>query len=389
MRKYGDWEAIEPPLGEGGQSVVYRARTPSRVAEREQSFKLLSQLAGGGLRDLATAEHFARASWDLARPDSPSELGALKIFKIRQGGAPAEERLKREIAVLREGRPRLPKLLDANESEQWLVTEYFPRGTIGKSPFKYMGQPILALRAFRTLVETVATSLHKDKIVHRDIKPDNIFYGNDGSLIPGDFGIVYMPDQAQRVTVTDERVGPWEYMPQWADSGVRYEAVEPNFDVYMLGKLLWCMVAGRLRLPREYHRRAPFDLTVMFPNNKQMNLINAILDKCLVDSPEHCLPSAGELLKIVEESLVVVDQGVPLLDGSGKLILPCRVCGKGFYLPEMSSGNRVRLQTSDEYGRQVGLIDLQIFRCNVCTHREFFAPNFPDEAAKKGWKPSP
>jgi hypothetical protein len=25
--------------------------------------------------------------------------------------------------------------------------------------------------------------------------------------------------------------------------------------------------------------------------------------------------------------------------------------------------------------------------CNVCTHYELFAPNFPNEAAQKGWKP--
>jgi hypothetical protein len=44
-------------------------------------------------------------------------------------------------------------------------------------------------------------------------------------------------------------------MPQWGDLGERLEHVQPNFDVYMLGKLLWCMVSGRLKLPREYHKK--------------------------------------------------------------------------------------------------------------------------------------
>jgi len=29
---------------------------------------------------------------------------------------------------------------------------------------------------------------------------------------------------------------------------------------------------------------------------------------------------------------------------------------------------------------------LRMFVCNVCIHYELFAPNFPDEAAKKNWK---
>jgi serine/threonine protein kinase len=385
MKKYGKWELIEPPLGEGGQSVVYLARKPSRVAERQQHLEILKQLSGQGFNDDRAAS-FAGASWEYARPELPTELGALKVFGIRDGGAPAEERLRGEVAILRQDRPNLPKLLEANEAEQWMVTEYFAGGTLGKYPFRYMGDPIRALRAFRTLVETVATSLHKDKIVHRDIKPDNIFIGDDGRLIPGDFGIAYMPNQAARVTVTNERVGPWEYMPQWGDMGDRLEKVEPNFDVYMLGKLLWCMVAGRLRLPREYHRRPEFDLTVAFANNKYMSLINSILDKCLVDRHELCLPSANELLALVDKTLAMIDQDVPLLNGNGRPVLPCRVCGRGFY-QDLAGSVFAYLQATDERNMGVSPIRARIFVCNVCTHYAFFAPGNPEEAAKRGWTP--
>jgi serine/threonine protein kinase len=385
VRNYGKWELAEPPLGEGGQSKVYRARKPERVAERQQYLEMLKQLSGQGFNDDRAAA-FAGASWGYARPEEPSEFGALKIFKIREGGAPAAERLRVEVAILRQNKPNLPQLLEANETEQWMVTEYFPGGTLGKHPSRYKGDPIRALRAFRTLVETVATSLHKDKIVHRDIKPDNVFIGNDGSLIPGDFGIAYLPNQTARVTITDERVGPWEYMPQWGDWGVRLEKVEPNFDVYMLGKLLWCMVAGRLRLPREYHRQPEFDLTFAFANNKYMSLINSILDKCLVERPELCLPSAYELLVLVDKTLAMIDQGVPMLDDSGRPIMPCRVCGKGFYQDHTGTGI-VQLPFLDEYNRPVPPMRVRVFVCNVCTNYAFFAPGHPEEAAKKGWTP--
>lgn len=384
MQKYGDWEAIDPPLGEGGQSVVYRARTPDRVAEREKSRLKIMELSKAGFYGRG-ADEFATACWTYARDEHPGEFGALKIFKIRTGGAPAEQRLKREIAVLHENRQNLPKLLDANEKEHWMVTEYFPSGTLAGALRRYKGDAISALRTFRSLVETVAMSLHRDGIVHRDIKPDNVFIGDGGILVPGDFGIVYLPHSGSRPTFMEERVGPWEYMPQWADLGDRLENVRPNFDVYMLGKLLWCMVAGKARLPREYHRRPQFDLEVAFPNNKYMSLINSILDKCLVETPEECLPSAAELLALVDAILQMIDQGVPLTDSAGQPILPCRICGKGFYRQHQPE---LRLtQIFDERNMTLSPIHLRVFVCSVCTHYAFFAPNYPTEAAARGWVP--
>jgi len=402
MTDYGNWERIEK-LGEGGQSEVYLARSPARVAERRKCLGQIQKVPEGtyGLQPInvispartvdspfgLNGAELANAIWSYARPDKTSELGALKIFKIREGGAPAKERLRREVSVLRENRPHLPKLLDANEDEEWIVTEYFPGKTLAESPDRFKGNLLSALRTFRILVETVATSLHKDKIVHRDLKPANVFIGADGSLIPGDFGIVYLPDERARLTVTQERVGPRDYMPQWADLGVRLEDVDPRIDVYMLGKLLWCMVSGRLRLPREYHRRSQFDLTRMFPNNNYMHLVNSLLDRCLVETPEECfLASAEDVLKVVDKTLSYIEDGVPFVDQNGRLILPCRMCGRGFYQVAKDEG-AIRLTRYDNGNRQLGDTRIQAFVCNVCAHYAFFAPGYPNEAASRDWEP--
>ena len=83
-------------------------------------------------------------------------------------------RLKQEIHVLQQSRAGLPRLLDFDEAERWIVTEYFPKKTLEHSPSKYAGKAEFAVRAFLSLVETVA-SLHQDNIIHRDIKPANVF----------------------------------------------------------------------------------------------------------------------------------------------------------------------------------------------------------------------
>ena len=208
-----DWEQIGEPLGEGGQSRVLLVRRLARSRERTIAIRDIRETNPWHIatnEDAVTkAGQFAEAIWRYARRDDPTELGAMKIFdKLREAGPEGErqalERLKSEIIVLRQRRPGLPELLSANEAERWIVTEFFPEGTIEKQLDTYKGKPASALTAFRSLVKTVA-SLHDEKIVHRDIKPANVFIRKHSELVLGDFGIVYLPNQPGRQTQTNDR----------------------------------------------------------------------------------------------------------------------------------------------------------------------------------------
>src|SRR5271169_6357630 len=147
MQKHGEWEIIER-LGGGGQSDVYLARNPGRAAEREKCLKEIRTALDGDKRaELATA------IWTYARPDSQGELGALKHYKIPPKGSTlppppdsedyeAIQRLKNEVTALREKRLGLPRFLDSNEDEQWIVTELFPEGTLERHILKYQGNVV-------------------------------------------------------------------------------------------------------------------------------------------------------------------------------------------------------------------------------------------------------
>jgi serine/threonine protein kinase len=309
-----EWEEISR-LGQGGQSEVFLVRNSARIAERKKHLAKIMELSGQGFNDLR-AQQFTEATLGYGRQERTSELGALKVYNPRAAGPTAEQqalgRLKIEVTVLGQNRRGLPKLLDSNESERWIVTEYFPGGTLEDHLLRYTGNPVLSLTAFHSLVETVA-ALHKDNIFHRDIKPANVFIGNDGGLILGDFGIAFLPNLPERLTFTNESVGPRDYMPPWAETEDRLEKVDGTFDVYELGKLLWCMVAGRLKLIREWYKRPEFDLVLKFPNDPQVHMVNAILDKCLHESPDKCLPRASELLLVVDAHLSVMLRGGQML----------------------------------------------------------------------------
>jgi serine/threonine protein kinase len=215
--KKSDWQRVsEEPLGEGGQSKVYLVRTPERTMERLKCLAIVNSHiynATSSHEDrLKTTIGYLDALRNYLRRDQPEERGAMKEFKLRDNEEQSLHRLKREIAILQESRPGLPKLLGSNAEERWMVTEYFGKGTLEDHLLEYKGNVALALKAFRSVVATVA-ELHKDDIVHRDIKPANIFVGKEHDLLLGDFGLVYVPHREPRITAfRNETVGATDFI---------------------------------------------------------------------------------------------------------------------------------------------------------------------------------
>jgi serine/threonine protein kinase len=374
-----NWETIGEPLGAGGQSTVYLVRGPKRVDERSQDIETIHSFSPWGTvahetRVQKTGE-FAEAVANYAREEVESDLGAMKVFKVRGEGQDAE-RLRQEIEVLQQNRPGLPKLLDLNLEERWIVTELFSRGTLEQNHSLYTGDVRRALKAFLSLVKTVE-ALHADGIIHRDIKPANVFVREDDQLVLGDFGIVFLRDQPDRVTLTNESVGPHDYMPPWAEVDGRLRKVDRDFDVYMLGKLLWCMVSGRLRLQREYFDRPENDVTVLFKERPEMYMIDVILRRCVVERAAECKTSASDLAVIVSTFVHMLERGGQLLHLG--IPRPCRVCGHGHYQDEGYASTQPRIPKDTPVGLRlwvggsdVASLPVYPFVCDTCGHVEFF-----------------
>jgi serine/threonine protein kinase len=213
---------------------------------------------------------------------------------------------------------------DLEHNSPYLVAEYCERGSLENSDLSNLSI-IQKLHLFAAICRGVEYA-HANGVTHRDLKPDNIFIRQDGTPVIGDFGLCFITDDGDRVTLVDEVAGSrWYTAPELAH-GIA-EDVTPAADVYSLGKVLYWMLANKV-FDREVHRSPRFDLTKA-QTEPDFFLIYELLDKMIVESPTKRFATAGVVVKAVEEVIRRVEARGHHLD----LSVPqkCSYCAKGYY----------------------------------------------------------
>ena len=384
MRIYDGWEPLldenspqrEKVLGSGGQGTVYLVRSPERAAKLLNAARDVPQLLNPSRRDLYDPSALGKSFALLGEPDPPESLGALKHFKITSDDiaeeAKAMGRLESEVKALTSlrGHPGVLRLLHANITERFIITEYHNRGTLDRHLRSYKGNVLAVLEAFRQLVDAVA-KIHETSAIHRDIKPENIFVTAVNGLALGDFGIVFFQSGSERLTTTYERVGSHEWMAPWAYKKEKLEFTKINtaLDIFPLAKVLWSMIAGQNGFPFWEYSRDENNLEKLFPDDPIMKLVNErVLSKRIVRDAQECDPSANSFLADVE-GLIDHIKNSRGYKQKRTGAWPCRACGIGSY---KNGGHKVRgFREGGPLDRQN--LDLYIHVCDHCGHAELFA----------------
>ena len=158
---------------------------------------------------------------------------------------PARARFLREARALAQvNSPNVVAVYDAGEDAErpYLVME-FVEGTTLERELVGSGrvEPARAV-AVATDIASGLAAAHERGIVHRDVKPSNVFLTPSDAAKIGDFGIARLERPDATLTLTGQTFGSPPYMaPEQATGG----KVDARADLYSLGCVLFQMLVGR------------------------------------------------------------------------------------------------------------------------------------------------
>ena len=269
-------------LGEGGMGVVWRAQ--DTTLDREVAIKILPASVADNPDRLARFEREAKAVAALAHPN------ILNVYDFGRDG-------------------------DAT----YMVTELLD----GESLRERLSSGSLPARKAAELGRQIARGLaaaHEKGVVHRDLKPDNVFVTREGRAKILDFGLaaITTPGGASAATATHTPteteltspgsvLGTVEYM---SPEQVRGESVDHRADIFSFGTLLYEMLTAIRPFRRE---TAAETMTAILREDPtapdestaaQIPLpLERILRRCLEKQPEERFQSASDLAFAVESAL--------------------------------------------------------------------------------------
>eukprot|EP01065_Artemidia_motanka_P019681 TRINITY_DN2347_c0_g1_i1.p1 TRINITY_DN2347_c0_g1~~TRINITY_DN2347_c0_g1_i1.p1 ORF type:complete len:573 (+),score=131.41 TRINITY_DN2347_c0_g1_i1:55-1719(+) len=169
---------------------------------------------------------------------------------LREGGGKAKvdpmQRVKDEINIMsRLSHPNCIRIYGAMESEDelMLVMEYLEGGSVFPSEYPCEPLPLHKLQRSAVGMARGLEYLHNQRIVHRDIKPDNVLLDKNGNVKLCDFGVSTQCEDSDSFRVTGFS-GTAMYMPPeaYAADSMEGEAT----DVWSFGVTLYSMAFGRL-----------------------------------------------------------------------------------------------------------------------------------------------
>jgi hypothetical protein len=257
---------IKGELGRGGMAIVYQAYDPR--FERDVAIKILPHEF---LYDPSFRARFEREARTIAR------LEHFAIVPVHDFGE--------------------------HDGQPYLVMRYMSGGSLFDRISK--GWP-LSLETAAHIVERTAAALdtaHHRAIIHRDVKPGNILFDQNGQPYLTDFGIVKLTEATAQLTGSG-MVGTPAYMaPEMARPG----GVTRLIDVYALGVTLYQMLAGSL----PYDADTPMGLlmahvTEPIPDVREATPglsddVQVVLERALAKDPLDRYQRAGELADALGE----------------------------------------------------------------------------------------
>ncbi len=255
---------IQRELGQGGMARVYLAI--QQALEREVAIKVLS-------------------------PDLISDPEFCQRF-LKEGKILAQLAHRNVVPIF-----------DCGEHQgiYYMCMEFVPGGTL-EDRLNQGGLPLIEATDILKQVASALEWSHGKKLIHRDVKPANVLFRDNGDPVLSDFGIAKTtrPD-ATKMTAVGMAIGTPTYMsPEQALA----QDVTPKSDQYSLGVLFFEMLTGQV----PYHADTAIQVAVQhmqapipsLPN--ELKHLQPVINRVMAKDPEERFNTMEELIVSLDKA---------------------------------------------------------------------------------------
>jgi branched-chain amino acid transport system substrate-binding protein len=196
-------------------------------------YRLLQQLGRGSFGAVYLAEHF-----------HDHTQAAVKLLRFQLSSPDDFKSFLNEARTIRLHHPHIVPLFDfglTHDNIPYLVMEYAAGGTLRQ---RYPRGTKLPLETIDIYVSQLASALqyaHDRRVIHRDVKPENMLLRADGTILLSDFGIAKVLEQSSFVSLQTSAGTP-AYMAPEQSQGKPC----PASDQYALAVIVYEWLVGRL-----------------------------------------------------------------------------------------------------------------------------------------------
>ncbi len=198
------------------------------------------------------------------------------------------------------------------DGRPYLVMRYMSGGSLAG---RLAGGKSMSPQAALPIIKRVAEALdhaHKRGVLHRDVKPGNILFDEEGRAFLSDFGIAKFVRQGDDVTqahLTQPGLitGTMAYVSPEYVKGI--EEPDARSDVYSLGIVVYEMLAGGLPYvdtspPLQAALHVNADIPQIRARRPDLpEAVEAVIGRALAKQPDDRYQSAGELARALQEAL--------------------------------------------------------------------------------------
>lgn len=200
------------------------------VGQQVGNYRLIELLGRGGFADVYLGEHIYLKT-----------QAAIKVLRVQLSEAVMEDFLNEARTIARMEHPHIVRVFECGLTDHmpFLVMNYAPNGSLRQW---YPRGSRLTLEQTLCYVQQVASALqyaHQQKLIHRDVKPENMLIGQNEQVLLSDFGLVMIAQSSSSLS-TQEMAGTLPYMaPEQVQGKPRFAS-----DQYALGIVAYEWLSG-------------------------------------------------------------------------------------------------------------------------------------------------